>query len=100
MRIARRRPRIPASTRPIRPIRAPRLGQRRAGARVGATPRGGHGRGDDAFDPTADPSAPGAPKPLGAGESSPPPVADNEGGGAANSDPNAPINLQSAYTPP
>ncbi|MEI9914542.1 MAG: tol-pal system protein YbgF [Methylovirgula sp.] len=59
-----------------------------------------HGHSGDVFDPTADPNAPGAPKPLGAGESAPPPVADNGGGGAANSDPNAPLNLQSAYTPP
>jgi tol-pal system protein YbgF len=52
---------------------------------------------NDAFDPTTHPDAPGSPKPLGAGESGPPPVADT--GGAA-SDPNAPLNLQSAYTPP
>ncbi len=58
-----------------------------------------HGRGGDAFDPSADPNAPGAPKPLGSGESSPPPVADTASG-AANNDPNAPLNLQSAYTPP
>ncbi len=69
-----------------------------AGAPVDSSPR--HGSGGDAFDPGADPSAPGVPKPLGAGESAPPPAADNDSGGAANSDPNAPINLQSAYTPP
>jgi tol-pal system protein YbgF len=63
------------------------------------TPPPRHGAGGDAFDPAADPNAPGAPKPLGAGESAPPPVADN-GGAAANNDPNAPLNLQSAYTPP
>ncbi|MEJ0052904.1 MAG: tol-pal system protein YbgF [Methylovirgula sp.] len=59
-----------------------------------------HGRGDDVFDPAADPNAPGAPKPLGAGESAPPPPTADNAGGAANSDPNAPLNLQSAYTPP
>jgi tol-pal system protein YbgF len=60
-----------------------------------ATPHSGR---NDAFDPNAHPGAPGAPKPLGAGESAPPPpVADNSG---ASSDPNAPLNLQSAYTPP
>jgi tol-pal system protein YbgF len=58
-----------------------------------SAPRAGR---DDAFDPTAHPDAPGAPKPLGAGESAPP-VAGASGGG---SDPNAPLNLPSAqYTP-
>ena len=56
-----------------------------------------HSGRNDAFDPAANPNAPGAPKPLGAGESAPPPVAD---AGGAGSDPNAPMNLQSAYTPP
>jgi tol-pal system protein YbgF len=59
-----------------------------------ANPHSGRG---DAFDPAASPDAPGAPKPLGSPEVLPPPVADN-GGTSTNSD--APLNLQSAYTPP
>lgn len=51
------------------------------------------GRGD-AFDPAEHPTAPGAPKPLGAGESAPPPAVADSG------DPNAPLNLQSAYSAP
>jgi tol-pal system protein YbgF len=68
-------------------------------ATADAAPRSGR---DDAFDPAAHPGAPGAPKPLGSHEVLPPPVDGNGAGSAAaaSSDPNAPLNLQSAYTPP
>ncbi len=62
---------------------------------AGSTPRS---RRDDAFDPTAHPDAPGAPKQLGTTGGPPPPIADN--GESTGSDPNAPLNLPSAqYTP-
>jgi tol-pal system protein YbgF len=59
---------------------------------IAATPR--RGRGDDAFDPTRDPSAPGAPHTLGSMESSadaPPQPGDTAAGGD-----NGPINLLSS----
>jgi tol-pal system protein YbgF len=90
----------PADVPPAAPVDAdsttPPADQDAGGTATAAGDTSHSGR-DDAFDPTSHPDAPGAPKPLGAGESAPPPVADASGAG---SDPNAPMNLQSAYTPP
>jgi len=91
----------PADVPPAAPIdadSAPPPADQDAGGTATAAAGTSHSGRDDAFDPASDPDAPGAPKPLGAGESAPPPpVADASGAG---SDPNAPMNLQSAYTPP
>ncbi len=96
----------PAEVPPVTPTDAdstPPADQDAGGTAV-ATGDTSHPGRNDAFDPTSHPDAPGAPRPLGAGESAPPPVADNgggnSGGGNSSGDPNAPMNLQSAYTPP
>jgi tol-pal system protein YbgF len=64
-------------------------------------PPGRSGRGD-AFNPALNPTAPGAPRPLGTSTTAtePPPVAEAPPAGAGPRQPGAPLDLSSVSTPP